>query len=352
VIDDLGYVNARVRALQGRLVARRDLDLALGAASLEEFTAFLGSTSYAAAVAEALAATKGVSGVEEGLRRDFQRTIEHVVRIAGGRPRHLLGLVLGRWELFNVKTVLRGLHAHVELERIMGSTVPFGRLDEAALKELVRQGDVKGALDLLVQWRLPYAPALRDAFPGYRDRNDLHVLETAMDRAFFAAGLGSLDPGEPDDAVVAGQLRREIDVILIGYALRAMHHGAAPAEVDGAFIPGGKTIGREAFARLCATRSVAEFLAALPHSPYGACLAGEASRQLEPRRLFALDRALQSCFARATMRLGAGAPLSIAFAIAYLWRKMNEITNLRLIARGKYAALPRAEIEALMIVEA
>jgi vacuolar-type H+-ATPase subunit C/Vma6 len=35
--------------------------------------------------------------------------------------------------------------------------------------------------------------------------------------------------------------------------------------------------------------------------------------------------------------------------MGFLWRKINEITNLRLIARGKYAALPREEIEALMV---
>jgi V/A-type H+/Na+-transporting ATPase subunit C len=349
VIDDYGYLNARVRALRGLLLSARGLESGLATASLEEFTAFLEATPYAAAVAESLAVTKGIAGVEEGLRRDFQRTIDHVVRLPGGRPQRLLHLVLGRWELFNVKTVLRGLHAGAGLERVLGSTVPFGRLDEPALKELARQGDVAGAIDLLAQWRLPYAPALRQAYPGYRDRNDLHVLETALDRSFFAAGLRGLDADHTDDAAVAAHLRREIDVILTSYALRAMHHGMPPADLDEVFIPGGKTITREVFARLCAARSVAEFAAALPRSPSAACFAEQMAHSLEPRRLFALDRALQSCFIRETMRLGVGEPLSIAFTIGFLWRKINEVTNLRLIARGKYAALPRAEIEALMV---
>lgn len=350
MIDDFGYINARVRALQGLLLPLRSLEDGLGTGSLDEFTTFLGSTPYATAVAEALTVTKGIAGVEEGLRRDFQHTIDHVVRLAGGRARRLLRLVLGRWELFNVKTVLRGLHARVELERVMGSTVPFGLLDETALKELARQGDVKGALDLLAQWRLPYAAALVRAYPRYRDRNDLHVLETALDRAFFASALRWLDADRPDDVVVAGHLRREIDLILTGYALRAMHHGAQSAELDEVFIAGGSTITREVFERLCAARTLPEFSAALPHSAYAACILEQIGRTLEPRRLFALDRALQSCFIKATMRLGVARPLSISFTIAYLWRKMSEITNLRLIARGKYASLPRAEIEALMVV--
>ena len=349
MIEDYGYINARVRALQGRLVSGRGCAAGLATASLEEFTSFLGSTSYAPAIAEALTVTKGIAGVEEGLRRDFQRTIDHVVRIAGGHPRQLLTIVLGRWELFNVKTVLRGLHAGVGLDRVMGSTIPFGRLDEAALKELSRQGDVGRAIDLLAQWRLPYAAALRGAYPGYRDRNDLHVLETALDRSSFAAALRVLDPGRSDDAVVADQLGREIDVILIGYALRAMHHGAPPGDLGEVFIPGGRTVTREVFSRLCAARDIAEFTAAMPRPAYAACLSEQMTRSLEFRRLFALDRALQSCLIRETLRLTLRDPLSIAFTIGFLWRKTTEITNLRVIARGKYAALPREEIVALMV---
>jgi len=63
----------------------------------------------------------------------------------------------------------------------------------------------------------------------------------------------------------------------------------------------------------------------------------------------ALDRALQSCFTRETLRVSRREPLSIGFAIGYLWRKAGEVTNLRLVGRGKYAGLPRAEIEALMV---
>jgi len=349
MIDDYAYLNARVRSLQGRLLSEPDFETALACVSLEELAAFLESTAYAPAVGEAMTLTKGIAGIEEGLRRDLQRTIDHVVSAAGGRPKQLLILVLGRWELFNIKTVLRGLHAHAGIESVMGSTLPFGRLDEVALKELARQPDVKAAIDLLVQWRIPYAPDLHRAYPVYRARGDLQVLELALDRAFFASGLRRSDPGRSDEAVVADCLRREIDLVLLSYALRTMHHSSTETAPEELFIPGGKTVTREIFLRLCAARTLAEFMDAVPLSPYTACLAARAPRYLELRRLSALDRALHVCFVHAMMRLVLGDPLSIPLAIGYLWRKVNEVTNLRLVARGKYAALPREEIEALML---
>lgn len=348
MIDDFGYINARVRSLKGFLLGAEEYRSALEASSLDELVSYLESTPYASALGEAMTLKKGIAGVEEGLRRDFQGIIDHLVHIAGGRARELLSTALGRWELFNVKTVLRGLHSGAGLEAIMGNSIPFGRLDEVALQELVRQADVRAAIDLLMQWRIPYAAALRSAYPAYHEHGDFHLLEVALDRSFFTTALRGLDRGRADDAVVAECLRREIDLVLLSYALRAVHHGTNELPAGETFIPGGKKVTREVFARLCAARTLGEFLQAVPTSSYAACLDAQAKSYLEVRRLFALERALSTCFIRDMVQLIVRDPLSIAFTIGYLWRKANEITNLRLIARGKYAALPREEIEALM----
>jgi V/A-type H+-transporting ATPase subunit C len=347
--DDFGYINARVRGMKARLLSAETWRMVLESTSLAEFVALLDATPYAPAVGEAMTLRKGITGVEEGLRIDFQRTIDHLLRIAGGRPHELLTVVLGRWELFNVKTVLRGRHAGSGLETMMGSVIPFGRLDDVSLKELARQENLRAAVNLLVQWRLPYAGALSEAFPAYLEHGDLTVLEVALDRSFFTSALRGLDASLPDEAVVVDYLRREIDLILLGYALRAMHHGTAEAHCAEIFIPGGKTVTLPVLERLCAARTLREFLDAVPPSPYAVCLAMGLERYLASHRLFALDRLLQTCFLRDMMRFVGRDPLSIAFTIGYLWHKANEITNLRLVARGKHAAVPREEIEALML---
>lgn len=349
MIDDWGYINARVRVLKGRLLGPRDYEAALAAGSLDEFVSFLEGTAYAGPIVEALTTRKGIAGIEEGLRRDFQRTIDHVVRLAGGRPRELLELALGRWELFNVKTILRGLHARAELDVVVGNTIPFGRLDEVALQELARQPDVKAGIDLLAQWRIPYAPALLRAFPGYREHGDFNLLETALDHSFFAEALRGLDRTNPDDAVVADALRCEIDRILLGYALRAMHHGATDVDAGAVFIPGGRALTLKVFERLCAARTVQEFIAAVPAAAFAACLEAEVRGYLGARRLSALDGALHACFVRAMMRLIARDPLSSALAVGYLWLKTNEVASLRVIARGIYAGLSRADVVSMLV---
>jgi len=349
VIDDWGYLNARVRALKGRLLGRAQLDEALAAGSLDELVTFLDGTPYVTAVEEALAARPGIAGVEEGLRRDFQLTVDRVLRAAGGRARRLLEAALGRWELFNLKAVLRGLHARAGVEASVAATIPFGRLDEVALEEIARQGDVRGAVDLLAQWRLPYAGPLREALPAYRDRAHFAALEAALDRAFFAAALRGLDPVRPDDAIVADCLRREIDRILVGHALRLAHRGAGGPDAAAAFIPGGRTVDLPRFERLCAARSVPALLAALPSGAFAACLAAAAGEYLGARRLPALDRALEACFLREMMRLVARDPLSPALAVGYLWRKAAEVANLRVIARGAHARIPRVDVEAMLV---
>jgi len=43
-------------------------------------------------------------------------------------------------------------------------------------------------------------------------------------------------------------------------------------------------------------------------------------------------------------------PLHIGLVISYIWKKTNEVINLRTIVRGIYYNLPQGEVEGLLII--
>jgi V/A-type H+-transporting ATPase subunit C len=347
--DDYGYLNARLRAKKGSFLRPRDYESALGTASLEEMVTFLEGTPYKTEVIRALTATRGMAGVDEGLRRDFQHTIDQMVGSVSGRLQELVTIVLGRWEIFNIKTVLRGRHAGAPLETVMHNVLPFGRLGDVALQELARQQDMKSAIDLLSQWSIPYARVLREAYPVYREKGDLQVLELALDRSFFASSLRGLDPTDQNDQIVADYLRREIDLLLVGYALRSVHHGVHEGDSGSVFIPGGRSVSAVVYGRMLAARSLDDLMKAVPDPLYVRCLEAGMPSYLEHRRLSALERSLETCFIKSMTAKMAGDPLSMSSVIGFLWLKLNEITNLRIISRGKYTLMPREEIEKYLV---
>lgn len=266
------------------------------------------------------------------------------------RPAELLHVVMGRWELLNLKTVLRGRHVAALPETVMASLVPFGRLDDVALGELVRQPSVGDMVSLLAQWRVPYAFALRQAVPLYKQKEDLQLLEHSLDLAYFDAAIKSVREGEGDDGMVLDFLRKEIDLLLISYALRYAHHGIVEKDAASVFIPRGRSIDLPAFERLLAVRDVEDLVKTVPVPAYAACLGNGMFAYLESRRLSALERAMETCFARGAVAAITRDPLSISVAIAVLWLMVNEVVNLRVIVRGKQTAMPRAEIEKYLVM--
>jgi V/A-type H+-transporting ATPase subunit C len=49
---------------------------------------------------------------------------------------------------------------------------------------------------------------------------------------------------------------------------------------------------------------------------------------------------LEDFLMRRALSLGTGDPLGVGVSIAYLWAKQNEITNLRIIVKGKAVGMP------------
>ena len=61
-------------------------------------------------------------------------------------------IFLNRWDVHNLKTILRGKNIHSPPEEIREALVPAGTLDEATLVELLKQNDVRDVIDLLATW--------------------------------------------------------------------------------------------------------------------------------------------------------------------------------------------------------
>ena len=94
--------------------------------------------------------------------------------------------LLGRWDLFNIKTILRGKHMHLRAEEIDEGLLPVGAaVAGRARRRCVVQDDVRGVVDTLSTWELPYAPALREGYRRVPARPaSSPMLELALDRYY------------------------------------------------------------------------------------------------------------------------------------------------------------------------
>jgi V/A-type H+/Na+-transporting ATPase subunit C len=342
-MGDYGYANARLRAMKGRLFDRGTLAELAGLGRVEDVIAHLGRSPYAPEIDAALARYAGLRAALEGCRLHLAHTYRAIRRFFDEEGARLVRTLLARWDLFNLKTVLRGRQADAAPEDILAALVPAGDLDEVALRSLVNATDARAAADLLRAFNPEYAAATREALTAWQRAGDWAAFEGTLDALFYRRMLATLRPGAKNDELVREYLAREIDAANLLTALRLRRAGGASdddAALAARFLDGGR-LPRPwlvAVARL----APGDPILAAPNAPelvkvlQGAADSGAGTIQ------DALDRDL----ARFGIAFFNRDPLSIATAIGYITAKRVEVANVRLIAQGVALGLDRGAIEA------
>lgn len=356
-MSDIYFLNTRLRAMRARFLSRRDYERILALPDLPGIVSALREGPYGRSIDAVGAGTPEVARIEEALRRNFSETLSRLLAVSSGDCEEAVRLVLGRWELQAVKTVLRGKAAGASPGEILSAIVPTGLHDEAALEEMCRQPSLRALAELLVTWREPWGAPLLRAMNEYRGPGDLHLLESALDRSWLRQAQDRLlsirpaRPGPDGEDALALFVSLSVDTTNLMTALKAVEEGIVMEDRGRNFLPGGRVFDRNAFDRILASPTVAEAveeasvsifrrpLEALPSPSAGIPFLAVVERQVErvPLRAF-----------RALFRVD---PLGFGALLSYLLDKLREVRNLRTIVRARFVDLPEADLDRLLILE-
>jgi V/A-type H+-transporting ATPase subunit C len=335
--------------MKSRLLPRPKLEALAEAGSVPGLITALTNTAYHQAVEAALARYPaeevGMECLAEALGADLVSTLGNARRFfrEAGSTDELAALVYRRYDLHNIKTVLRGLARHVPASEILASTVPVGELRPGDLAELARAANPGVAIDLLATWRGPLARPLLELRAGQRGaRGELPAMELALDRWHLETAMQAARAAAAQGRRLHEMLMMEADSINILTSMRMVglpetgtilreHFGVEG--VEGLFAgPGHIPFG---LLKAAAQRgSVMEAVNTLAGTPYGAALAEAATAYSVSGRLSAFERALAWRQLRRVAGFFAQDSLGIGVLLGYVALKTNEASNLRAIAQG------------------
>jgi len=348
---DYGYPNARIRAMKSYLLDAVFYEKLLDMEDISSITLAFETTPYKKDIAEATLRYPGLKGIEEALRKNLALTFRKIIEIVEGVGKEYVKVLLGRWDLHNIKTILRGKHHGIKEDEIFESLVPAASLDEVALHHLVKQVEIKDCLDLMATWGIPYARPLLESFPEYLRTHNLADLELALDKFYYQHSLDRIRGYSLNACLVREILVREIDFVNIMTLLRVVREGLDLERASFLFIPGGKEIDQEKFLALAQSESIEELVKQLKGTAYWPALEKGLKQYLEIGSLSVLERSMEDLIIRKGVQMFKADPLSIALIIGYLTAKYNEVVNLRLLIRCKAVGMPAQRIrEALVIV--
>jgi len=327
-MGDFAYVNARVRVMKSQLLPPARVEELLRLPDLDALTHALADTPYRVELHEALTRFSGVRAVDEAVAQHFYRTTRRILSFADGQERRLIEVVLLRYDLQNIRAIVRGRHTEKDDADILATLYPGGLLSEAKLQELLRQPDLRTIADTLIMWLHPLGLDLRQGVNAAERSGRLLDIEVALDAAYFRYGLR--------------EGRREVTLRrFLGMAIAATNLRTAlilrrakdltEEERGRFFIPGENILPRERFVVLADPESSLSEVTKI--RPFGADLGGTED-------LLEIERRLDRVFQREAAQFSMGDPLALDLVIGFLARKGAEVSNLRVIAHARYLGLP------------
>lgn len=341
---DYGYGNARVRGMRARLMRGDALERFIETPDLQHLIQELMQTEYAPDLEEVLIAGRTSDLVDVALRRNVVRTYRKVLGFLNEEAHGIVTTLLGRWDVFNIKTVLRGKHCGLASEEIAMGLFPVGALSQVDLDGLLMQSDVRGVVDTAGTWELPQAPAMRQGYVEYQKSGELADLELGLDRYYSEWAAHRLWRRGSNYAIARRIITMQTDILNLVMVFRAARESLEPQQSAAYFLHGGKDVGFDLYQRLTALADIDEIIDGLKGTPYHKVCDEAALRYLETTSVAVFERALEDYFTRKVVALGGTDPLGIGIPLAYLWSKQNEVTNLRIVVKGKDVGIPASSM--------
>ena len=321
--------------MRSRLLADSHLKELATKLDVDSIIKVLEQTPYRQEIEEASVRYSGITCIEEALRRNLAKTLRLLFGIMKSEDAETcINIFLNKWDVQNIKTILRGKNVHVTSDEILESLAPAGALDDATLIELINQPDVRAVIDLLATWGIDYAKPLTQHFDEYSKSADLVVLEYALDKFYYKNALNIVKGDSYDEGIIKGLIKTEIDVTNIKSVLRIIRDRTELEDTQFYLIEGGRELVITKLLALIKTHRIEGAIGQLAGTSYD-FLIKIPDEYVNIEKISAFEKELDKFLLQKALSMFSGDPLSIAVVIGYLYAKFNEITNIRIISRAK-----------------
>jgi vacuolar-type H+-ATPase subunit C/Vma6 len=341
---DFAYGNTRLRARHGALLREADYQLLLGM----DVDGLLGALEATPADTRA-GDHDGLRRLHEAIRVQLSRSLAEMRSFYAGRAHELVDVLLGRFDIHNVVTVLRAHASTRAAEEALPALVDLGWLAGPIAHEILHQGELAAAVDLLARSTpaSDQAAALRTGFAEYARTEDLAALELAVVAEHAARTSAMLSAAGSDAGTLLWFTRRAIDERNLLITLRMRDAPTGLAKAEDALLAGGAIPIADFGAALHASgrAPVVETLGRLGEGPWRTAL----QRWAASGDLLELEREL-ACrrLSTAAALFVIGDPLSIDVPVAFTAASCRQARNLRLLAeasvRGIHPETVRREL--------
>lgn len=348
------YTYARVCAMKGKLIEREQYNRLLKM-RVNEVLKFLQETNYKREIDEMAVTHLGLNAVEAVLDKNLARTLRKLKRISDGSLRKVISKYLERYDLHNLKTVLRGKFTGSSEQKIEGMLLNVGAIGKPFLLNLLKKNSVdEMAQDIERMLMLESAEtdekdeksrrgthaAFAAAREAFRKQNNLFEIENVLDHYYYASLLGFAKRISGQGERFKSFLLHEIDVLNLRVLLRLKREKIRPEEIEKYLFFSGATLSRETLRRLLKIEALDQLVDEIKKRGFCKKMDDTKKEKKEEKSLIDIETHLQHYLLEKANLLMHQHLLSINVILGYMLSKEIEVRNLKILVKGKHLGLP------------
>ncbi len=230
--SNYAYLATRVRAMKSKLVPKETYPRLMNM-GISEITRFIQETEYKREIDELARTYSGVDLIEHGLNRNLAETFTKLIKISEGEPNYLITEYLRNYDIWNIKTLLRGKYYNASTDEIKEALVSAGQLTYTFLSELAGKQSYSEVVSVLEG--TVYYPILKEY-----DGTNLSDIENRLDKMYYTGLFNVIGKSRSKDRkLFAKFIRTEIDIKNLKTLFRLKKAGVKQDEIIDLIIDGG-----------------------------------------------------------------------------------------------------------------
>ena len=339
------YAVAKVKAKKASLLGDEAYAKML-MMSLPEISRFISESGYQKEMAELAGRIEGIDLIEHATYRNMAEIFSGILHSTQGELRDMISAYLTKWDMWNIKVILRGKTYGVDIESIKEDLVPAGMLDTAMLDKLL---SLESSKDILAEVeRMEHIEIPPEAVNAFNTDGRLRDIEDHLDKLYYKGLLFMTDASSRPKRLFQDYIRREIDTINLETILILKMEGIRGDDVLKYIIPDGKQIDKKLVTQLANAESISAAVNDLAQLDFYEDI--KEALDAETRSLKDLVAGMKKYHMRQAKKFSHLYPLSVVPIIDFMIHKNVEVDNIRIIARGIESGIDKDTIKGLLVI--
>jgi V/A-type H+-transporting ATPase subunit C len=336
------YINARLKAKEGKFINKAQLEEMVTAHSLSEISSLLEGTPYGSEMQALM--INNAETLEEVLQKHQAILYNEILGMMPTKIKDAFSYLSQELEVNTLKSLLRDVHAQKPTEQIALQPISTIELQEEILKRMSESRTVAELVPLLEGTTYE---SLMEALPAYEQSKKLNMLESLLDK-IIPQNTWKVISSRGDLSLIQEYFATKIDLLNLKVLLRAKRDRLGWDEIENFLLPQGN-IFHQAKTSYGEEEDIRGLITSLESTPFYHPLMEVLQEYERTQSILPLEKALDEFLLQMGWEISLKHPYGIGPLVGFLSLKEAEMRNVRAIAVAKEAQLDHDKIRSLMV---